>query len=425
MKTFLVFALTLSTIFAEESSPTSLSRLPVGANLTKVNIPRFDKNRKRSSLLTAEKMTVESEQNFVGKSLVIRLFDSQEEVSTTATLASARYSLETEQVIAKGNLLLRGPENRFVTLSQGGIFHLPSKQGLFLGPVRTMIVPKKKKKDTAAMNHQHLLAPILFSLPLLSAAPPPEITPEQIIEFERLVAPKIIPPNTAAENFSEAEKLNKPLYDKMISYLQLVGQTHLLSQTQSPKQNTETPEEQPLPEPIPDPEIEKLFKPAEDRIVLDYEQGYFDGENNEMICLGKIVLKAEGMLIRCDQDMKVIFEEPEEKAKAENDEDGLNIKGIGELKQITANGNIVLLGRDPKGNPIEVRAGRALYNHATEEITLRGEGILLRQGPNISKPHPGTNPSIVITQKGKAIIVNQSKTGWSTTIDARALKKNR
>ncbi|MDA7890135.1 hypothetical protein N9A78_02880, partial [Akkermansiaceae bacterium] len=45
---------------SDDNEESAMSRLPIGATLTGVSLPRFDAKKRRASLLTANKMIVES-----------------------------------------------------------------------------------------------------------------------------------------------------------------------------------------------------------------------------------------------------------------------------------------------------------------------------------------------------------------------------
>ena len=62
-------------------------RIPAGAVLTNFSVPRFNKEKKRVSLLTAEEMIVDSPTILRGRGLKLRIFDDLETIRTVATIA--------------------------------------------------------------------------------------------------------------------------------------------------------------------------------------------------------------------------------------------------------------------------------------------------------------------------------------------------
>ncbi|MDB4688223.1 hypothetical protein OAE91_01570, partial [Akkermansiaceae bacterium] len=105
--TFTLLSSLLPAQVTEKKEDSAMSRLPVGATLTNVSVPRFDDKKRRTSLLTAKTMSVESEEELKGKGLTIYLFDKEQKVSSTAKMAAATYLVNKEQLAATGELLLR------------------------------------------------------------------------------------------------------------------------------------------------------------------------------------------------------------------------------------------------------------------------------------------------------------------------------
>ncbi|MDB4788182.1 hypothetical protein OAG50_03095, partial [Akkermansiaceae bacterium] len=355
--TFTLLSSLLPAQVTEKKEDSAMSRLPVGATLTNVSVPRFDDKKRRTSLLTAKTMSVESEEELKGKGLTIYLFDKEQKVSSTAKMAAATYLVNKEQLAATGELLLRATNDEFLARGQSGLLALSSRQGILLGRAETMFIQKEKKPKKTAMTLPTSIAPLLAGLQMLTAAPP-LVTTEELVEFEKQVAPRVIPNIDPRADVEQAEENEANLTQRLANFLSLVGQSRVLAQAAAPV--------------APEVPFEDLFKPNKKRIIIKADGFYFDGENSEFSYLGNTTLTGRGITMTSKEGMKVLFDPPKEKQVAKKDEADLlgGFKGIGEMKQFTATGGIEINGKDKDGQPIRVRGSRAVYDAKAQKIIL-------------------------------------------------------
>ncbi|MDA7629687.1 hypothetical protein N8670_02495, partial [Akkermansiaceae bacterium] len=360
--TFTLLSSLLPAQVTEKKEDSAMSRLPVGATLTNVSVPRFNDKKRRTSLLTAKTMSVESGEELKGKDLTIYLFDKEQKVSSTAKMAAATYLVNKEQLAATGELLLRATNDEFLARGQSGLLALSSRQGILLGRAETMFLQKEKKPKKTAMTLPTSIAPLLAGLQMLTAAPP-LVTTEELVEFEKQVAPRIIPNIDPRADVEQAEENEANLTQRLANFLSLVGQSRVLAQAAAPV--------------APEVPFEDLFKPNKKRIIIKADGFYFDGENSEFSYLGNTTLTGRGITMTSKEGMKVLFDPPKEKQVAKKDEADLlgGFKGIGEMKQFTATGGIEINGKDKDGQPIRVRGSRAVYDAKAQKIILRGSNL--------------------------------------------------
>ena len=399
----------------EKKNKSILNRIPIGATSTNVTIPALDKDQKRASLLTAKVVVVKkkaedaNEAKLTAKGIVLYLFNKKEEIHATAKIDSAYFRLkeedndeEEERLIADGNIHLQSADKdkdkSFEMKSQGGIFQLSTRQGLFLGPGSSLFTDSPKKKT--AMKLRPLL-PFVATIQLLIATPPPKLTAEELSEFERLVAPRFIPESNVEEVQKEADLANRQLAKRLANYLATVGKSELLLQVKAPQ--------------VVDAEEEEKLK--ENQTSIRFDGGaYFDGEQLEMVYLGNISLRQIDFTLTCDKDLKVILEEPaedeekkpEEKKKPEEEQEGA-FSDLGDLKQITASGNLKIEGVDKKGTKIELKGDRALYDHVKESIIIRGDQLFFKQGELMNLKSTNKNAYISAKLVNKVLFFELSK----------------
>ncbi|MDA7505995.1 hypothetical protein N9834_00275 [Akkermansiaceae bacterium] len=408
--TFTLLSSLLPAQVTEKKEDSAMSRLPVGATLTNVSVPRFDDKKRRTSLLTAKTMSVESEEELKGKGLTIYLFDKEQKVSSTAKMAAATYLVNKEQLAATGELLLRATNDEFLARGQSGLLALSSRQGILLGRAETMFLQKEKKPKKTAMTLPTSIAPLLAGLQMLTAAPP-LVTTEELVEFEKQVAPRVIPNIDPRADVEQAEENEANLTQRLANFLSLVGQSRVLAQAAAPV--------------APEVPFEDLFKPNKKRIIIKADGFYFDGENSEFSYLGNTTLTGRGITMTSKEGMKVLFDPPKEKQVAKKDEADLlgGFKGIGEMKQFTATGGIEINGKDKDGQPIRVRGSRAVYDAKAQKIILRGSNLsFLVQ--NVAVRSSNKDAYIVVSLLGgENVSVQTNGGGWQFSAPDRKKKK--
>ncbi|MGB0144827.1 MAG: hypothetical protein ACPGAP_08650 [Akkermansiaceae bacterium] len=419
----------------EEPPPSEkkpLINIPAGAVITDLTLPYFDEDRKVVSLMTIKELSVNDDADVTeetllsGKTLKLWLFDSKEAVSTITTIPTATYRMEREIVEADGEILTRNTSDNFAAKSSGGIFALATGQALLFGPATTRFdLPGENKKSTT-MNLRPLLPAVAISQTLL--AEPLQVTPEQLAEFERKVAPRMIPDIDGRANFAKARPLGQQITKRLTNFLDSVDQTILISNDTSP---TAVADEQ-------DP-LKDLFKPKPESIIINCSKGiYLDGENREIVYLGNIKINGQGMIMTCKQDLKAIFDKPpaeeeQEKPSKEEDKKGdplSRFSGLGDLKQFTANGDVRVNGVNEKGQKIYFGGDRALYemtrkgegNDIDATITMRGDKLALmlgdpkKKGGKAALRSTSLNSWLVAEIRGDVIKVRTSDNGWETVL---------
>ncbi|MDA7684496.1 hypothetical protein N8571_02820 [Akkermansiaceae bacterium] len=254
------------------------------------------------------------------------------------------------------------------------------------------------------------IAPLLAGLQMLTAAPP-LVTTEELVEFEKQVAPRVIPNIDPRADVEQAEENEANLTQRLANFLSLVGQSRVLAQAAAPV--------------APEVPFEDLFKPNKKRIIIKADGFYFDGENSEFSYLGNTTLTGRGITMTSKEGMKVLFDPPKEKQVAKKDEADLlgGFKGIGEMKQFTATGGIEINGKDKDGQPIRVRGSRAVYDAKAQKIILRGSNLsFLVQ--NVAVRSSNKDAYIVVSLLGgENVSVQTNGGGWQFSAPDRKKKK--
>ena len=371
----------------EEKRKQALDALPVGATIRNFRHPAVGEDLLPSALLQSEEMEITSTSHLTGKQLRLWMFDENAAVETVAAIAEAEFLLESEQIHATDEVTLRSRRRGFAARGPRGQFQLRSQQVFLNGPAQTTFT-LPDEAATAGFLWKSLLLQTLCAPPLApltadqlslfeektnpAVAPDQALSSSELAQFDqKVVIPEAPPSVDIDQNLADAQVLNARLDQRLASFLTLTGQAQLLAQV--------------APTPAPEPE-EDLFQPGPNRLVIDAEKGvYFDGENQEFAYLGRVRLAGRGMVMTCTNGVRALMEPaPDAKSKEKDgkkaDKKDFELKSFGDLRQITANGSIVVKGTNDDGQPIEARADRALYDARKQELILRGKILYFRHG---------------------------------------------
>jgi hypothetical protein len=431
----------------EKENEDASFRIPLGAVLSDVEWPYYGKDHQQISLLTAEEMTVEGPnldlepkldptkpRRMKARGLKIWLFDKAGKVSTTTTIPEGTYHIRKKQLKTEGNLVIREGNDlstvrpKFVAHSNGGIFTLKTGQALLMGPVAARFDLPQEDKTT--MNLLPIF-PLTAAIQMLVAAPP-EIDPKHMAEFERLVAPRIIPHVDPDDELADIRLANEELAKRVAEYLRVVGKTQLLTQVAADQPAKEV-----------DPLANLMKAGPNDLTIRCDEKVYLDSEALEGVFFGNTVVKGKGVTMSCNQDLKIIFSapEPEPKKKEEagkekkKDDKGplSSFGGFGDIKFITANGKVRVRGLT-KGQEFFLGGDSAVFKNESDPknpknegtITLRGDKLaFLRRAPGDKEGKKGAVQLVSISKNAYAIVhiketapgksdltVQLSESGW-------------
>lgn len=394
-----------------ENNQNVLSRVPIGAVATNIQFPKYDETHRLTSVVTAAEMTADSSSYFSGKNLKLEIYDDGKNIETTATMARAEYLFEEERLIGNGQILIRARHDEFVALGTGGIFEITESRAIIFGPTQTKFTlpSSSQTKSTSTMISKPLLAAAAASQ-LATASPNREPSAEELVEFERAAAPRITPEDESPQLLSKADTITSTTSQRMQDFLFGVGREDLLIQNPTaPKKDL----------------IAELFQPNPDRVVITSSRGiYFDATNREVVYLGDIRLRGQGITLTCDQDLKVIFENQDPAAKSEKTgkakTDGLG--GMNDVKLVTAAGNLRVSG-EKDGKTFILGGDRAVFDQKAGKLTIRGDRMAFKLGDNGGARSTDPDASAVITIKENTITAIDLSKNWETVITVPS-KKN-
>ena len=387
----------------------AMSLLPEGSVLEKVMLPRYDKERKLSSVLRSEQMTLVTQDQISGKNVSIELFNPDRTRRGRIDLQQAIYDQKRAILTAREPVRMDSP--RFTAEGTGLYYAVDKNRGFLVGPVTTQII----ELPATAMNPRSpaLRATALFGasfLPLL-AAPPVNLKPtaEETAALDKEAASqagKVTEANKAtrtdlAATLKASDEANKAVGDFLV-------QADLLESGQG------TPDSVPSDKPLD-------LKPDPNRTTVNSKGGmYFDTAEGVFVFLKQVVVRDPRFDLDGANELKIFFDKKEvpkaakeaEKAGAKqgapaeappatpdagkadgqpkkDKKNSLDFGGganVGDPRKLVATGAVHLLQKGGEGKePIEASAAFFSYDIVTGDIILRGGYPWVRQGKNYQR----------------------------------------
>lgn len=405
----------------------SLDILPEGSVLQRVRLPRYDKDFKPTTLLTADKLTVLDQNRIDGEQVNIELYDQEGQVQAHAEMRHAIYNQKKSTLHANHAITLKGKS--YSASGKGLIFHWISKRGFLIGPATTEFILNSPDTPASVMlprpsrpSHPSLsiAGAILTLTTCLMAEPPAQLTPAELSELDRLTqssqpAIQQSQQNTAT-TLEEEDKLNRSADATMAPFLKSIGQGTLLAQnkqtaTPVPVQTKETTGKPAIQTKNLDVKTKKNPEPPQ-LLQIECDGGiYFDSDAGILAYLKNIRLTEPRFKLTCSKELKVFLDQkPADPAKEKTDpatdkapatakepattpdktdakpegkpetstkdgekkKEGSLTASFGDLKRIIAVGNVKLVRKDEKGKTYIASGETASYDAKTGTMILRG-----------------------------------------------------
>jgi hypothetical protein len=368
----------------EDPSPIpAVSLLPDGSILEKVMFPRYDRNRKITSVLRCERMILVSSEIISGKDVLIEAFNPDRSMKGRLNLKKALYDQKKSLLHADEKVVITS--ERVVAEGTGLIYALDRHKGFLKGPASTTI----SNPPSTAMNSSRpkFRATALLGAAILPlAAQTPPMTPK---------APGPLPED-AAPKAAEAAEATKNARNDLRSILQASEDANkataqFLEEAELLAANDAAPAE-PVPLPNP-PEI----KADGDATIINCQGGiYLDPDltptSAVLVYLKGVTVKNPQINLKGANELKVFFDrKPEDPNKpkktpaadADKKDEKANLGGVnlGDPRKIVATGAVVIdIPGRPGKEPIQASASYFSYDLITGDIVLRGGRAWIIQG---------------------------------------------
>jgi hypothetical protein len=280
----------------------AISLLPEGSILEKVLIPRYDKDRKLTSVLRSDRMVLVRTDLISGESVSIVAYNPDRSQKARVDLKQALFDQKKNLLRADEAVTIQS--DRLVSTGTGLVFSIEQSEGVLLGPAVTTIT----KPTPTAMNPARpgLRATALLGVSILPliAAPPPGPTPEETARIAKESASMATEAKEASAKargemrnvLEESQKANEMT-------LGFLKEADLLAAAETDE---------------PAPKSEPLVLPANPNRTTITNDGpiYFNSQEGAVVFLKKVFVKDPGYDLTAASELKVFFEKQAPKPKA-------------------------------------------------------------------------------------------------------------
>lgn len=353
-----------------QNSLPALELLPTGSILKKISITRSNKNYTPASLLTADQFEVISGQEIQGRNVSISIYDAKGKIKTKTKLNNVNFNQTTGLITSKENLIFTG--DTFTASSQGVTLDWENHRGFLLGKNQTIIYLKvpismtnspstsqQAVKKTTKANNPSKIGVAATAVTLVTS--PTFLSAQDLAQIDQLAQPstalfieQLDQTKAALAAPAEAEAKIATIQKELAEQLGAI-----------PKIDAD----QPAPAELVPVKGKDFIKITSDRLLFDAKKGIFVYHGNVRITHPKYSFS-------CDGELKIILSEaaaakkmsPEERAKLKPNDI------FDDISQIIATKNVIIRGKDNKGNPVSGITENLSYNKATGNIILKGKG---------------------------------------------------
>lgn len=374
----------------------AVSMLPDGSELKDVTIPRYDENRRLTTVLRSEKMILVNSEQIVGETVAIEFFNPDQSPRGRIDLQQAVFYQGKGLVVATEAVEMKS--DRMRTYGTALHYSIEQGKGFLTGPVVSII--ENPAETSMHTPNSPLRATALLGMSLLTqallAAPPPPVTAREIAAIK----------TDAASKAAEAEASGAAAHASL--------ETDLASASQATKDLTAFLVDAAAPA-IPPAAVPPPAKPLEvktgpnDTVINCTGGAYFDAEAGVLVYLKNVTVKDPRYDMTGADELKIFFEKkpPEEKKEADPepsvvDEDQLppeattsdksadkkksGVSGdmgakFGDVERIVATGAVRIDQKPVDGKePIKASGAIFTYNLKTDQMILRGGYPWFTQG---------------------------------------------
>lgn len=411
----------------------AISLLPEGSILEKVMIPRYDKDRRLSSVLRSERMVLIKTHLISGETVSIVAYNPDRSQKARVDLKQALFDQKKNLLRADEAVTINS--DRLTSSGTGLIFSVEKSEGVLLGPAITTITKPTPTAMNSALPGLRATALLGVSILPLIAAPPPGPTAEETARIAKESAPMAAEAKEAAAKargemrnvLEESQKANE-------NTLAFLKEADLLAAAET---NEPPPKSEPL-----------VLAPNPDRTTITNDGPiYFNSQEGAVVFLKKIVVKDPGYDLTAASELKVFFDKkpakptakaPEKvadpktpevtgaadavkKAEKKNALD-LGSGSFGDPKSIVATGAVKIVQKNlPEGkDPVQASGNMVHYDLKTGTITISGGYPWFIQGSLALRANK-ENAWVRIDKNYE--LSSDPNGGWTTDLNLKDLQK--
>lgn len=368
---------------------TAISLLPIGSQLQRVMLPRYDENHRLTGVLKAETMTLVTDEIIAGEAVTIGFFNPDGSPRgrvdlAHATLDQTRNLLEARQ---KTNILT----DRIQASGTGLIYSFDQGEGFLSGPAETRIKQANETAMNSRTSPRRATAASFLAGATLIAAQPAVLTPEQKSAIEADAATAV--PAHSGSSRAAKEELRTELDASAAATAAAVA---FLEKADLASEKTPA---------TPPPATPLDVKPGLADTVITCDGGmYFNSDEGVFVYLKNVRVADPRFALSGANELKVFLakkderkpdpkleKQPEKPAQDGKPAIGLGAK-FGDVERIVATGAVRILQKQPEAGkePVEASGAIFTYHPKTGEIVLTGGYPWVKQGVNFMRANePG------------------------------------
>lgn len=337
----------------------ALKVLPAGSVLKGVSIPRYFEDYTPSSHLKAERLEVVSQEEIHGTNVQIKLFSRQAQVKAAADFNRIIFNQQTQIISCNEPLLLEGEQ--FSLVAQGIAFDWKNKAGFLLGKNKTIVYTNKIEA--------------MHSMSKRPSKKHPSSTHNKMLKKASTIVPAIIATTTLSSGDTTEPQTSSPKVAPIAQVEEFLIQTQA-EVNQAEQAKKETAKKINLEEKqaeLKDEELKEI-KPekGKEQIIIDSDGPlYFDANKGIISYTKNVTITHPQYTFNSKGGVQIQLTEKKDSKDKKDNNPG---KKFGDISKIIAKNNVVLKGKDNKGNLIIAVTNFFTYNHKTGDIILYGIG---------------------------------------------------
>jgi hypothetical protein len=382
-----------------------LERMEPGSVIKNLLIPRYDQEKKPTTVMRADRLVIETHRRFRAENLslhLIKMAGNRSLDSTWFSIQRCHYELPTSLLHSEQPVQVVSPQ--CIMQSQGLITRIERGQSDYSAflhpPVTGYLNPSSPTTDVMNRTRQSLLlATMLASTASADVAKP--ATSAQDDAFFAL----------SPRNQEIDARLKAFAKENGVQITPLALPVQQLSQLKS----------------INPVDVMPSFVPQQDALGFACKGGvFFDSKTDSLTLLREVTIRNLSYAMTVLGEVKVLFEEKEkelEKPKGEataeekkpspEDQKKPAKSTVSSIKQIVGTGGVSIEATDAKGVKSYASGDSVVYEMAKEELYLRGKKLIFQQGTESRFESANPNAWLRYNQKTKDFTMSD---GWNARL---------
>jgi hypothetical protein len=407
-------ALPVACLFADQAKAGDLNeifaRMEPGSIIKNLLIPRYDREKKPSMILRADRMVVKTLKSFTAENVSLHLIHSGSNRTLRQSwfaMDSCRYDLNDGSL--RSDTELEAISAQFHIRSQGLITTLVQDQreyrAFLLPPVTGYLNPNPDESIAMKRTRQSLLLASILTAQA-AAQEPPVATP------------------AASESFFAMSPRSQEIDARLQEFAKKNGVS--ISLVPLPDQPTVA-----LPEVSPVPPMPK-FVPALDALGFACKGGvFYDSKTASLTLLKDVTVRNPEYAMTVKGEVKIFFEEetakvkPTEKPSETPDQESAKdpkkpSNTVGKIQRLHGTGGVAFEAQDQDGVKNFAAGDEVIYEMAKEEFYLRGSKLIFQQGAQSRFESASPDAWLRFNKKTKNFTMSE---GWNARLAVPADKQ--